>query len=114
MRLTGKKVLTKLKRKNMGNVKLRKAIDDLIDELEKSEFTSFESLKAVRKDADKVHNDGFYFFDIDVHRSMILIEFGDGGEATAVWAGTHNEYETTFKNNKMVVEKWLRNHGWIK
>ncbi|MEZ0007561.1 hypothetical protein ABH942_002943 [Flavobacterium sp. 28YEA47A] len=44
---------------------------------------------------------------------MILIELDDEGEATIVWAGTHAEYETTFKNNKSTVEKWLRSKGYI-
>jgi hypothetical protein len=35
------------------------------------------------------------------------------GEATIVWAGTHQEYETTFKNNKVTIEKWLRKKGYI-
>ena len=113
MRVTGKKALIKLKRKNTGNTKLTKAIDDLISDLEKNQFTSFEELKAVRKDADKVHNDGFYFFNLNVHRTMILLEFDENGEATVVWTGTHKDYESTFKNNKGTIEKWLRNNGWI-
>ncbi|XJR89516.1 hypothetical protein ACH34E_01525 [Elizabethkingia anophelis] len=44
---------------------------------------------------------------------MILIEFDDQGEATIVWAGTHKEYETIFKNNKATIEKWLRSKGYI-
>jgi mRNA interferase HigB len=44
---------------------------------------------------------------------MILIEFGMDGEGTIVRAGTHDDYEATFRNNKAVVEKWLRNHKWI-
>jgi mRNA interferase HigB len=113
MRLTGKKILTKLKQKNLGNVKLRKAVDQLVSDLEKHNFASFEELKKIRKDADKVHNDGFCFFDLNVHRTMILIEFGMDGEGTIVWAGTHDDYEATFRNNKAVVEKWFRNHKWI-
>jgi predicted nucleic acid-binding OB-fold protein len=45
MRLTGKKILTKLKQKNLGNVKLRKAVDQLVSDLEKHNFASFEELK---------------------------------------------------------------------
>lgn len=66
------------------------------------------------RDADRVHTDGFYFFDINIHRTLILIEFDDDGEATIIWAGTHQEYESTFKNNKPTIEKWLRNKGYIK
>jgi hypothetical protein len=42
-----------------------------------------------------------------------LIELDDEGEATIVWAGTHQEYEATFKNNKITIEKWLRQKGYI-
>lgn len=42
-----------------------------------------------------------------------MIEFDDDGEATIVWAGTHKEYETTFKNNKSTIEKWLRKNGYL-
>jgi mRNA interferase HigB len=44
---------------------------------------------------------------------MILIEFEDDGEATIVWCGSHDEYETTFKNNKSTIKKWLNNQGLI-
>jgi hypothetical protein len=37
----------------------------------------------------------------------------EDGEATIVWAGSHQDYEETFKNNKLVVEKWLRKKGYI-
>lgn len=61
-----------------------------------------------------MHSNGFYFFDINIHRILILIELDDDGEATIVWAGTHQEYEAIFKNNKLTIEKWLRKRGYIK
>lgn len=112
MRVLGKSKLIKLKRKNIGNTKLCDAIDDLISDLERFEPDKH-NLKELRKDADCVHNDGFYFFDINVHRTLILIEFDDEGEATIIWTGTHQEYETVFKNNKKTIEKWLRNNDYI-
>lgn len=42
-----------------------------------------------------------------------MIELDENGEATIVWVGTHQEYETTFKNNKNTIEKWLRNNGYL-
>lgn len=112
MRLTGKKKLAKLCRKNRGNAKLIQEIEKLIEDIEKSHWTNEFELKKLRKDADRVHEDGFYFFDLQIHRSMILIEFEDQ-EATVVWAGSHDEYETIFKNNKKVIEKWLRRNEYI-
>src|SRR4051812_725166 len=103
-------LLDKLRRKNKGNVKLIKAIKDLVDSLENHQFNDWEALKAVCKDADKVHNEGFYFFNIHVHRTMILIELEPEAEATIVWVGSHQDYECIFKNNKNTIEKWLRNN----
>lgn len=112
MRIIGKKILLKIKKKNIGNVKLCQEIDKLITDLEG--FKPYEkSISDVRRDADLVHVDGFYFFDIHIHRTLILVEIDEEGEATIVWAGTHQEYETTFKNNKSTIEKWLRKSGYI-
>lgn len=113
MRITGKKILTKLKLKQKGNLKLSESIDLIISDLENNKFTSFEALKKIRKDVDKVHSDGFYFFNLNVHRTLILLEMDEYGEATIVWAGTHLEYENIFKNNKDTIAKWLKKNGWI-
>jgi len=110
--ITGKKILTKLKAKNGGNQKLGKAIDKLLYDLEAFDPQQT-SLSDVRKDADCVHSDGFYFFDIAVHRAFILVDLDEDGEATIIWAGSHDEYERTFKNNKSTIEKWLRSKGYI-
>ena len=112
MRLTGKKILEKLKRKNSENVPLTKAVDKLIDDIEKNDWKNQAELNRIRPDADNVHSDGFYFFDINIHRTMILVEFGDG-EASIVWTGTHQEYESIFKNNRNTIKKWLRSNDWI-
>lgn len=112
MRILGKKTILKIKKKNIGNKKLCYEIDTLITDLEKFN-PSKKSLIDIRNDADCVHSDGFYFFDINVHRTLILIELDDEGEATIVWAGSHKEYEATFKNNKLTIEKWLRKNGYI-
>lgn len=84
----------------------------MIEDLEK--FDPKQSvLTEIRKDADCVHSDGFYFFDINIHRTLILVELDDDGEATIIWAGTHQEYERVFKNNKSTIEKWLRDKNHI-
>lgn len=112
MRLTNKKILVKLKRKNRGNAPLAKAIDKLINDIDDNNWKDQNELNKTRVDADNVHSDGFYFFNINIHRTMILIEFEDN-EATVVWAGTHQEYEATFKNNKNTIKKWLKSNDWI-
>lgn len=83
MRLTGKKILEKIKRKNKGNVSLIKAIDKLIEDINVNDWKDQTELNKTRPDADKVHSEGFYFFNINIHRTMVLIEF-NGYEATVV------------------------------
>ncbi|QJB35783.1 type II toxin-antitoxin system HigB family toxin [Chitinophaga oryzae] len=112
MTVTGISKLVKLKKKNVGNKPLCKEIDNLLRDLQ--EFNPADlKLTDIRKDADCVHNDGFYFFNIHVHRSFIMIDFDEEGEAEIIWVGSHDEYERTFKNNKSTIEKWLRKNGYI-
>ena len=107
MDLLRKHKLIKLKHKNRGNTRLIKAIDKLISDIEHAKWKTQTDIKESRPDADCVHNDGFYFFDLNVHRTMILVVFEDN-EAIVIWAGTHDEYFKTFKGNKKTIEKWLR------
>ncbi len=112
MELYRKHKLIKLKQKNRGNKKLDSAIDKLISDIESAQWTKKTDIKETRPDADCVHSDGFYFFDINIHRTMILIVFEDN-EATVIWTGSHAEYDKTFKGNKSTIEKWLRNQNLI-
>lgn len=113
MRIINKRILVKLIRKNRGNTKLEKAIVELLADIEGGNWTKpFEMLEK-RPDADCVYGGEFYFFDINVHRTLILIEFEENGEATIVWAGSHDDYELTFRNNKNVIKKWLKDNNWI-
>ena len=113
MDLIRKDKLQKLKRKNQGNVKLSKAIDKLIIDIENSEWKNKLEVIESRPDADRVHSDNFFFFDINIHRTMIFIAFTEQ-EAEILWAGNHSEYDSIFKGNKRTIETWLRNHGKIK
>ncbi|MEN8230276.1 MAG: type II toxin-antitoxin system HigB family toxin [Bacteroidota bacterium] len=107
MELIRKKILFKLKRKNVGNIRLVSAIDKVISDIESASWKKKTDVNMFRPDADCVHSDGFYFFNIHIHRTMILIEFEDN-EATVIWAGSHDEYDAIFKGNKDTIEKWLR------
>ena len=107
MELLRKHKLIKLKKKNRGNIRLIKAINKLISDIEDAKWKSQTDIKKSRPDADCVHSDGFYFFDLNVHRTMILVVFEDN-EATVIWTGSHDEYDKTFKGNKKTIEKWLR------
>ncbi|MDR7212568.1 hypothetical protein [Flavobacterium piscis] len=66
MRIIGKKTILKIKKKNIGNKKLCIEIDKLITDLEKFNPNE-ENINDIRNDADCVHSDGFYFFDIHIH-----------------------------------------------
>lgn len=112
MELLQKNKLIKLKRKNLGNVKLISAIDKLILDIENAEWTKKTEIKISRPDADCIHSDGFYFFDISIHRTMILIAFEDD-EAVVIWTGSHDEYDRTFKGNKTTIENWLKKQKLI-
>ena len=112
MELLRKYQLVKLKRKNRGNSKLIVAIDKLISDIENANWSKKTDIKLTRPDADCVHSDGFYFFDINIHRTMILIVF-EQNKATIVWIGSHDKYDLTFKGNIKTIEKWLRNKQLI-
>ena len=113
MELQRKDKLLKLKRKNQGNVNLSKAIDKLINDIEQSKWKNKLDINILRPDADRVHNDNIFFFDINIHRTMVLIIF-NVQEAEILWVGNHAEYDSIFKGNKKIIETWLRNHGKIK
>lgn len=113
MNITNKWILQKLRKKNIGNVKLRKAIDTLLDDLETMNVATPNELISKRPDADCVYGGSHYFFNINIHRTMILIEFEPDNAATILWAGSHDEYELIFKNNRNVIKKWLIDNRWI-
>ena len=113
LKLLRKDKLLKLKRKNQGNVKLLKAIDKLINDIESSDWKDKLHLTKYRPDADRVHSSCFFFFDINLHRAFALITFREQ-MAEILWVGNHDDYITIFKGNKNTIETWLRNHGKIK
>ena len=88
------------------------AIDKLISDIESASWKKKIDIMMFRTDADCVHSDGFYFFNMHIHRTMILIAFEDN-EATVIWAGSHDEYDAIFKGNKGTIEKWLRRRNLV-
>lgn len=113
MRIINKHILGKLIRKNRGNSKLVRSVQQLIVDIEESNWETPLDLTEKRPDADCVYGGEFYFFNINIHRTLILIEFEDNGEVTIVWAGNHDDYELVFKNNRNVIRKWLKDNNWI-
>lgn len=112
MRILNKKLLIKFVKKNLGNKILKREVDKLLKELSEHRSLDSQNLKYLRPDADKIHSDGFYFFNISKERTMILIEFEEN-EGTIVWVGNHQQYTATFKNNKSTIHKWLKSRDWI-
>lgn len=113
MRLIGKSKLEKYKRKHRGNARLLKSIDDLIALIESSTEVSSHIIFKQGFKWDCVHNDGFYFVNLESHRALMLLEFESDGIASLVWFGNHKEYEKTFWNNKSTIHSWLRSHEYI-
>lgn len=113
MNLINRSLLERLKRKNRGNNQLIKAIDKLINDIQTNSWDSQLELKETRPDADCVHSEGFYFFNLNVHRTMVLIEFDESKRARVIWTGSHQDYEKMFKNNRSTIKKWLKENGWI-
>ena len=113
MEILRKDRLLRHKIKNKGNTKLTKAINSLMVDIEKANWRTKIEIIADRPDADCVHSEGFYFYNINIHRTMILIVFEEN-EATIIWTGSHDDYDLTFKGNKRTIENWLRKQGLIK
>lgn len=111
MEINRKDILAKLRSKNQDNTRLVQAIDQLIDDFE--ERAMADDLLEIRTDADKVHNAGFYFFNIHTYRTLICFDRIDES-ADVIWAGSHEEYISIFRNNKNTIEKWLRNKNYIR
>lgn len=57
---------------SLWNTLLIQSIDQLVDDLENKDCANKQQLKKIRPDANLVHNDGFYLFNIQVHRVLIL------------------------------------------
>ena len=113
MELIGLVHLRKIEKKKLGDKKLRKNIEKLISLIKSAEWKTPLEIKDSGIDADCVHSDGFYFFNITGnYRTLILIEFVDQ-EASIIWAGDHDKYERTFNNNKNDIKRWLTNQGYI-
>lgn len=113
MEIYGLPKLSKFRSKNLGNSKLIAEIDKFIETITYYKFEDYKSLNKIRPDSDLVYKGNFYFFDIDHSRLLSLIEFKEN-ELFIIWVGSHKEYERTFKNNRNVIRKWLKDNDWIK
>lgn len=112
MDLINRKKLVKLKKKNKSNKKLLVAVDEFMKTIEGAKWKDVKEMKKERRDADHIHDNRFYFFDLYIHRVFCLMEITDN-ELDVLWVGTHDEYEKIFKNNKNTAKKWLRERQYI-
>ena len=62
-------IFIKLRKKKIRNRPLVRAIDRLIKDFKSANWNSEQEIYQYRPNADNVHNDGFYFFNIHVHRT---------------------------------------------
>ena len=92
VKLLNQKLLKKHLDKNRGNKSLVKAIDKLIADFETNSINSVEELLHIRSDADKIHSNNFFFFNLKDHRTMILVVFEED-ESEVLWCGNHDKYE---------------------
>jgi len=112
MKIANRRIIEKYLKKKRGNKILADEIKKLFETIENANWSTARQIKESRPDADKVHPDGFYFFNISYDRMLILIEIEES-QATIVWCGNHKKYESTFKNNKRTIRKWLQTNNWI-
>jgi mRNA-degrading endonuclease HigB of HigAB toxin-antitoxin module len=112
LELIRKDKLLKLKLKHRGDIRLFTAIDLFMDDILKADWKNKNDIFRDRPDANCVHSDGFYFFDLSTYRTMVILFFDDQ-KVYVIWAGSHDEYDRTFKDNKQTIERWLRKNGLI-
>ena len=98
MKVYGIRILLKHKKKNKGNKRLGIEIDKLISDLERYS-PSEKSFFDIRKDADLVHGNGFYFFNIEIHRTLIFIAFEKKYEATVLWVSRNQTHTASWENS---------------
>lgn len=115
MILIGKNKLIKFGKKARGNKILNQNIADIIKLIEnknnncKDEKEFKELLKSYDPDNVSRGYNAFFLNISKADRSLVVVEYDEiEGEVDVLFVGTHDEYETTFKNNKDVIEKYLK------
>ena len=106
MELIDLKILNKHLSKNKGNLRLRRDVDKLKILLRDNNFNSYQELKKVRKDADNVHEEVAFFFNIHSHRILVQIDF-EHYKAIILWVRNHNRYDRFFSGGKRAIKKLL-------
>lgn len=107
MYVIGKKVVFKYTKKDRN---LLNEFNKFITAIETAVWKNGQDVKDSFKDADHI-GENIYIFNIKSSRSLLLIYFDDN-EIEIVWAGSHNDYERLFKNNKSTILKYLKKKGY--
>jgi mRNA-degrading endonuclease HigB of HigAB toxin-antitoxin module len=107
MYVIGKKVVFKYTKKDKN---LLNEFNKCITAIEKSVWKNGQDVKNTFNDVDHI-GENIYIFNIKSSRSLLLIYF-DENEIEIVWAGSHNNYEKLFKNNKSAILKYLKAKGY--
>lgn len=104
VRIVNIRILQKHLKKNKGNTKLRSEINKLISTIETAKWSKSTQIKKARPDADRVHPEGFYFFNIAIDRTMILIELDEEKQQLCGVVITMNIYQ-----HSRIISQQLKN-----
>ena len=112
MELFGKSILKRYQKKNRGNKPLETGIKELNRVWQEAKWENYAEAKKQRKDCDRVHMEGFFFFDPTKSHRILVGMFFDVQEINVLWIGDHDEYDSIF-NNKGAIAKWLKKKGHV-
>jgi mRNA interferase HigB len=101
-------ILLKFAKKNMT---LLGAVNEFVNAVQGATWNNDQDVKATFPNADRIFNNVYVFNITGADRSLALVFFKDG-EVEIVWAGNHDEYDATLKNNKDTIRKFLRKKGY--
>ncbi|MBC5994025.1 type II toxin-antitoxin system HigB family toxin [Pontibacter cellulosilyticus] len=89
---------------------LAREFNAFVSKIKSSEWKSASDVKETFPDSDHIVGD-VYIFNISSSRSMAMVYFKEQ-EVEIVWAGNHDDYETTFRNNTSTIKKFLKKKGF--
>jgi mRNA interferase HigB len=107
MEIVGRKIILKFTR---GDATLEKAFNDFLAAVTAANWQNDADVKNTFHRADRILG-GFYVFDIGSNHNLSLVLFNKG-QFEIIWAGNHDDYEATFKNNKDTIKKFLKKKGY--
>ncbi len=108
MEVIGRRTLDKYAK---NSTVLQQVINEFVGKVEKANWKNDADLKATFPDADRVFKNVYVFDLTGSDRTLTLVYFANG-QVQIVWAGDHQAYERTLKNNKDTIRKFLKQKGY--